>query len=725
MKQSIRKLLPLLLTIVIIVLVNAASTTLFFRFDLTRNKTYSISEASRQAVASLEEPLTIKGFFSSNLSAPYNNTEQVLRDLLDEYAIAGNRFFNFSITDMPSKSDTDAASVSELESEAREYRIYPIQIQNVEQDEVKLVTAYMGLAFIHGDMIETIPAVTSTENLEYVVTQIITKMSNKISALLSLKDNIDVTLILSSSLYQLGTSLSALPRDIENAVDELNQQYYGKLAFRHLDPHEDGRGDIYESEYGLSPLTLRTQTETGEISQKAYASLIVSLGTKSRSAGLISRGIFGYQISDIESLKNIIEQTAGTFLGIDEEIGYLVDYGTPPLDAGQQQQQQMTPQQPDMANFQRVVSQEYALQPVTLQEGIPEGLRSLIIAGPSANFSEYDLFQIDQHLMKGNSLLLFLDAFSIFVTQPDQYGGSEPDILPRSTGLERLLEHYGIRLKQSFVLDEESYKQRQMSANGGIVETPVYFAPLIHSDQMDGSFRFISNIPELIMLSNSPLEKVENSNINVNIRTLFSSSKDSWEMSEDINLNNTVYMQPPPDEMQASMDLAYIAEGRFSSYYADREVPVREIPEEDGTDQSEQNPSQTVISSDNLSVKQAVIKEGEGKIFILGSSSILGSNILDQDGQSANALFLLNLIDYMSGREDYAIMRTKGITYTPLKETSPQIRSFIKTFNIAGIAIIVVAIGVIVWFGRVSKKKKIQNHFRAGSVSSGGTSHAG
>ena len=77
----------------------------------------------------------------------------------------------------------------------------------------------------------------------------------------------------------------------------------------------------------------------------------------------------------------------------DEEIGYLVDYGTAPLDAGQQQQQQMTPQQPDMANFQRVVSQEYALQPVTLQEGIPEGLRTLIIAGPSASFSDYDLFK--------------------------------------------------------------------------------------------------------------------------------------------------------------------------------------------------------------------------------------------------------------------------------------------------------------------------------------------
>ena len=185
MKRTTRTLIPFLLTLVVIVLINIASTTLFFRVDLTKNQAYSLSEASAEAVRNLNEPLTIKAFFSKNLPAPYNNTEQALRDLLEEYALAGNRFFNYAMLSMPTRAELDGGKSAELEDEAQKYRIFPIQIQNVEQDEVKLQTAYMGVTFIHGDMIETIPAITSTENLEFQITRIINKMGNKISALLA------------------------------------------------------------------------------------------------------------------------------------------------------------------------------------------------------------------------------------------------------------------------------------------------------------------------------------------------------------------------------------------------------------------------------------------------------------------------------------------------------------------------------------------------------------
>ncbi len=52
-----------ILYMAVIVLVNIAGLNLFFRADLTGNKIFSLSEASKKAAATLSEPLSIKVFF--------------------------------------------------------------------------------------------------------------------------------------------------------------------------------------------------------------------------------------------------------------------------------------------------------------------------------------------------------------------------------------------------------------------------------------------------------------------------------------------------------------------------------------------------------------------------------------------------------------------------------------------------------------------------------------
>ncbi|MDO9109110.1 MAG: Gldg family protein, partial [Desulfatirhabdiaceae bacterium] len=72
----------------LVILMNIAGMTLFGRIDLTGNQIYSLSKASREAVKSLSEPLTLHVFFTRNLPAPHNSTERYLHDLLAEYAVS-------------------------------------------------------------------------------------------------------------------------------------------------------------------------------------------------------------------------------------------------------------------------------------------------------------------------------------------------------------------------------------------------------------------------------------------------------------------------------------------------------------------------------------------------------------------------------------------------------------------------------------------------------------
>ena len=139
------------------IMINVSSATgLFQRLDLTESGLYSLSAPSIDAVSSLREPLTIRAFFSPNLPAPYNTVEQAVRDLLDEYAVYGGEFFNFQFISMGAEEVGQEEAIANEEL-ARQYLIYPIQIEQLERDEVSLSTAYTGMALIHGDLIETIP----------------------------------------------------------------------------------------------------------------------------------------------------------------------------------------------------------------------------------------------------------------------------------------------------------------------------------------------------------------------------------------------------------------------------------------------------------------------------------------------------------------------------------------------------------------------------------------
>ena len=147
--------------LILLVLLNVAGLTLYLRADLTKNRVYSLSKVSREVVATLKEPLTINVFFTKNLPAPYNTVERYLRDLLEEYSLSGNRYFNYRFYDVTPLEEGGSAHSAENQRLASDYGIQPVQIQAIEQDEVKIKKAYMGLAIVHGDMVEKVPTITS------------------------------------------------------------------------------------------------------------------------------------------------------------------------------------------------------------------------------------------------------------------------------------------------------------------------------------------------------------------------------------------------------------------------------------------------------------------------------------------------------------------------------------------------------------------------------------
>ena len=736
-KENMNKFYKFLTYLVVFILINLAATTLFFRLDLTKDGLYSISDVSKKVVSTLREPLTIHVFFSKNLPAPYNNLERYLRDLLTEYGIYASRYFNYQFHDVSAKDNLADQKTSAGQELATNYGIYPVQIQNIEKDEVKFQKVYMGMAMIHGDMIEKLPTITSTEGLEYKITTSIKKMNNKISSLLRLENKIQVKLFLSSSLeivapYINISGLSELPQKLENIVDELNGKNYGKLDFSKFDPNKNPEAMDAQKKYNLFRLQWESQKDRfgKEIpGGTGVAGLVMEYNQKIIEIPLIQAinvPLFGtqYKQAGLDQVKKTIDEGIENLIDINENIGYLSDHGTIALTRGygaptQQQEEPIT-------RFYSLLSKGYSVKQIKLKdEAIPSNINCLIISRPKEEFSDYVLFQIDQFLMKGKTLAIFLDAFNEIrpARQNQQYFSRNqgPFYIPLKTGLEKLLNHYGIKLKNSYIMDEYCYKQRVDQRYGG-GEQPIYFAPLIKNRNINHQLDFLKNIERLIMIKISPIELVQKqiNDYQIQAKTLFSSSDKSWEMTGKINLNPYFISPPKSSDQQKSYPLAYLLEGQFPSYFVGKSIPEKPVKEEpevrteqDSKEKKGESEKKPDFDLSKLKREKSFLKKGKpAKILLLGSTEILKDNVLDEEGKSANAIFLMNSVDYLNNREDIALMRAKHQRFNLLEETKSGTKTFFKTFNILGLPMLVIITGIIIWIRRKSRKRKIQLMFK-------------
>lgn len=720
MKKLNEELIRFLAYLLVVILINIAGLTLSFRLDLTANHLFSLSKVSRQVVKTLKEPMTVKVFFTANLPAPYNGVEQRLRDLLDSYSFQGGRFFNYQFYKVSAEEGSQTEETRKNQRLAQGYGIYPVQIQQVENDQMSFRKAYMGLVFIHGNAMDKIPSLTSANNLEYQMTTTMRKLNRKVSALLSLSNKIQLNLYLSSSLGNVAPyigikDIGSLSKDLKSIVHDLNLTHYGKLKLNYYDPTTMPKYAALAESNDIQFMSwprIKDEFHAGKYvsAGKGYIGLQISLNGESEQIPLISKvqiPMLGaqYQMISSDQLKEAVANSIENLMHLNSSIGYLADHNTmkfytPQANPYMRQQRSET----GAKKFKNSLQKSYRIKNVYLsKQDIPAGLQTLIIASPKGSFSDYDLYQIDQFLMHGKSLAIFMDSLRT-ITMPSQnpYQPMPPQYMPINTGLEKLLKHYGITVDPAFVLDKNSYQQ--VVPNQG--KFSIYQAPMIENKNINHKFPFLKNIRGLVMLENAPIHV---SNTNVRVSTLISSSKNAWSVQGKINLDPR-YIRVPADKDLKQIPLAYLLEGSFDSYFKGKPLPVRKST---ATNQNKVSKKESKIASAFKNKLPFVAKGKPGKIFIIGSSKILRDNIWDDAGSSPNAVFALNIIDELNGQEGDAVLRAKNQAVKPLDPVSPQIKVLIKVINIGLLPILVILAGILAYFARLKRRKEIFARFNA------------
>ncbi len=83
----------------ILIMFNVIGIRFFIRADLTSAKMYSLSKASKDTVANVEDKILVKAYFSPNLPGNYPAVERYLRDMLEDYRAYSHGHLDYEFID--------------------------------------------------------------------------------------------------------------------------------------------------------------------------------------------------------------------------------------------------------------------------------------------------------------------------------------------------------------------------------------------------------------------------------------------------------------------------------------------------------------------------------------------------------------------------------------------------------------------------------------------------
>ncbi len=668
---KISRKMDLLITFILILLnlfmIIKIIERVYFRFDLTNDKKYSLSHHTEDVLKEIKKTLSIKVFFSPNLPAPYNSYERYLKDLLLEYRSIAKDKIKIEFVDLKKNPDTP-----------KDYGIFPMTLEVVEKDQIQYKSSYLGVAFSYGDMIEKIQALSTTEGLEYKITAIIKKMIDKVNKINSLDGNFEIFLLGNKNIPV--ENIEQLEKVVAATVLSVKEKLNGKVFYSFVDTINDKKKALELIEkYKLPPINLNGLNYNKSLfpNGKAYIGIILKYKESYRVINILEEDEEGiiylmgkYMIE--ENLMSNIEN----LLAIKKKVGYLMGHGEPYFIDPYGSEESGD----SVSRLAKFVDENYEFKPIIIQKTpIPDDIDMLMIVEPKFPISEEEFYKIDQFIMKGKPLVVF--AAGLFFPVSDKaelMSGNIPiGRIPR-TGLLEFLSNYGIIIENNLILDKNCYKIEIPKIYGGGVQN-VYYAPLVERDNISQNHYITRKVKGMYLLKTSSIKILTNNGKKIDI--LIKTSKEAWQEGEGVSLS-PAYLgtKMPSKDKMTNFITSVVAEGNFKSIY-------------------------------NKNVPSHIPETTEGKIVIVASGDMAKNSTLDIDGTSPNSIFVRNIIDWALGNEKLINLRVKGLTYNPPKKTSDFTKSFIKWFNTFGTAFVVILVGIILWQLDVQRRNRIRKEF--------------
>lgn len=556
------------------------SNTSWLRLDVTKGAQYSIATVTKQQLEQLREPLLIRGYFSTKTHPLLAPLVPQIRDLVREYAIVGGNRVRVEFV--------DPASDAEKEDEANtKYGIRAQTFQVADRYQTSLVNSYFDILITYGDEYEVlswrdlieVKATTESElsvqlrNPEYDITRAIKKVLAGFQGGGSIFEYVNSEVNFTgyiSSAERLPEQLEELRVPLADALDELEIASEGKFGWTFVDPEADG-GAIAEeiaTNFGFQPMAASLFD-----TNRFYFYLTLSDGET-----VVSMGI--PESRDMEGFTKILEEGLKRYAaGLLTSVALYTPAQPPPQYMGQPSMES------EYSELRGYLTGDYDVESTTLRQPVSNYVDVLMVVAP-ASLSDQQVFEIDQFLMKGGTVLIAAGSYKTMLMS------QMLEASPNSTGLEDWLRHHGVTIDRSMVLDPRNSAfpvpvTRQVGEfvfqELRMMDYPFFVD--VRNEGFVGSSLAVRDIDQITYTWGSPISLDLEANESREVVELLRSSDESWvESSPDVMpkvSQGSVSPYFPAGNVESRL-LALSIQGRFDSYFEESPllVEARERAEE-------------------------------------------------------------------------------------------------------------------------------------------------
>ncbi len=661
------------------------------RIDLTQDGAYSLSDSTRKILSGLDERLLIRGYFSEKSHPKLEPLVPQLRDLLEEYRIAGGNKVRVEFVDPTDSEDA--------KREAKErFGIDPTPLRFATQTEKTVVNAYFAIAVEYGDQhavigLDDLIAVRvmdigeleiSLKNPEYQLTKTIKKTVAEFSSVdqlfASTAGKIQLTAYLTPKT--LPENWKDGPAKLQKVVDELTKQAGGKLAYTTVEPKTDAEMRDLFNKFGLRP---HQELFSSDV---FYFDLLLQVGNR------LVRINPPDKLGDAELKAAVIEGLKRAAPGFTRVVGLWSPPAPPPMPPMQGMPPQEMPPPQSFRSLHRALSGNYEVRDVQLTAPVPDDVEALVVAGP-ASLDAKAAEHLDQFVMRGGALVLLDGRFRLAP-------GAGLSVEKVTTGLESVLQKWGITVEDQMVMDTKSdvfpVPENRDLGNGMVVreiqQLPYPYFVKMDGDQVASSSMITGGLTGSVMHWASPVKaeaKVGDDQHRVEV--LLKSSDGSWlTTSTQVEPNARTYPKtgfpgPKDTDKKGSQVMAVAITGGFASSVEKPKDKPKDPADKDAAPLIQHSPPDT-------------------RIVVFGSSAFVSDDVLglaqqlESDLATSNLELVHNAVDWSLADTDLLGIRSRNTAARALT-VSTQSRS---TWFIVNVAIALLGLVAVVGFAWLRRR---------------------
>ena len=658
------------------------------RIDATAGNQYSISPATEEYLQQLQEPLLLRGYFSSKTHPLLSPLVPQLRDLMQEYAVVSDGRVRVEFVDPVTQPD--------LEEEANQkYAIQPVPFQVADRYQAAVVNSYFNVLVQYGDEYqvlgfrELIEIKTRGEgdlnvqlrNPEHDLTRAIKKVLHTYQAGGNLFDTVKGELTFNAYISadaRLPQPLQEFRKVVAEHTQTMQQQSKGRLTVNFLEPEANGGavGQQILQDYGFQPMATNLFSN-----DRFYFYLTLGQGEQVVQIPLDDMSEASFE----RNLSSAIKRFAS---GFTKTVALVAPAPATPHQFGGMNSPQFNQLESFLGAELNVVTED-------LSDGRVSGQADILLLAAPKNLDEKQLFAVDQFLMQGGTVIAATSPYSASVSNRSL------SVQSQTSGLQEWLSHHGLQIENQLVMDTQNVPFPLPVARnvGGFTVQEIrmldypYFVD-VRGEGLNQDNPITANLPQATLAWASPIIVDQEKQKSRTITELLRSSDNAW-------LSNSTQVMPrvdggslsrfTPEGEQKSRLLGVVSAGRFDSYFAGKSSPLLAQADEENAQDG---------AGDTTTVSGVIERSPESaRIILFSSNDFLTDQLLQMAGAAGggeylNSLQLLaNTVDWSLEDAGLLSIRSRGNfnRTLPTLEHSTQLFWEYLNYGLALLALLIVA----------------------------------